>query len=184
LEAGQSETTWNATEASQMLFQELSSSLSASLQSDNRSWKEYCQIEEESRKFIRSLLPVVKIWFSVSLDERKEYPPLFLDSIQSVICLAKAGIPYFGLQKIGKCICDNARQFIAWDGALARRDGSGEEGSLNKGHAPSIFMDMVGVQMITPHMLRQALDSISKEGDWGARVASVCLGVLSSANAS
>ncbi len=176
LEAGQSETTWNATEASQMLFQELSSSLSASLQSDNRSWKEYCQIEEESRKFIRSLLPVVKIWFSVSLDERKEYPPLFLDSVRSVICLAKAGIPYFGLQKIGKCICDNARQFITWDGDLVRRD-SNEE---TKGRAPSIFMDMVGVHMITPHMLRQALDSISKGGDWGAEVASICQEKLNS----
>ena len=171
LEAGQSETTWNATDANQMLFQDLHSSLSASLQSDNRSWKEYCQIEEESRKFIRSLLPVVKIWLSFSLDERKEYPPLFLDSVQSVICLAKAGIPYFGLQKIGKCICDNARQFIAWDGALDRRGGNEE----TKGRAPSVFIDMVSVQMVTPHMLRQALDSISEEGDWEAEVASICL---------
>ena len=177
LEAGQSETTWNVTEANQMIFQDLSCSLSASLQSDNRSWKEYCQIEEESRKFIRSLLPVVKMWFSSSLDERKEYPPLFLDSIQSVICLAKAGIPFFGLQKIGKCICDNAQQLIAWDKALTRRDGNEE----TKGRATSVFMDMVSVQMVTPHMLRQALDSISEEGDWGAEVASVCQEKLKSA---
>jgi len=174
LESVRNEEFWDASEANQKLFQELSTSLSASLQPDVLPWKEYCQIEEEGRKFIRSLLPAVEMWFAFSLDDGKEYPPLFLDSIQSVIILAKAGVPYFGLKKIGQCICDNAQHFVAWDGALAGKDGS-EGGKLQpRGRAASILVEMVEVQIITPRMLRQALDTISESGEWGAEVVSLC----------
>lgn len=176
LESIQSEGVWHATEADRKLFEQLSGSLSASLQSDNRSWKEYCQIEEEGRKFIRSLLPVIELWFSLHLGDRREYPPLFFDSVLSAIALAKAGVPFFGLKKIGQHICDNVRQFVAWDDALAHKDGNNEEDPVHGGRASSILVEMVEVQMITPHMLRHALDSISEEGgDWGAEVASLCL---------
>ena len=165
---------WHATENDKKLFQELSTSLSKSLQSDDRPWKEYCQIEEEGRRFIRSLLPAIDFWFSFPLGDKEEYPPLFIDCIQSVVSLAKAGVPFFGLKKIGQSICSNARQFVAWDSVLAQKDNNKEKDPFHRGRAPSIFMEMVGVQMVTPHMLRQVLNSISEGGDWGAEIASIC----------
>ena len=176
LESIQSESILHATEADRKLFEQLSGSLSASLQSDNRSWKEYCQIEEEGRKFIRSLLPVIEFWFSLHLEDRREYPPFFLDSTLSAIALAKAGVPFFGLKKIGQSICDNVHKIVSWDDVLAHKDDNNEKdpAHTNRGRASSILLEMVEVQMITPHMLRQALDSISEGGDWGAEVASIC----------
>ena len=174
LESIHSESIWHATEADRKLFEQLSESLSASLQSDNRSWKEYCQIEEEGRKFIRSLLPVIELWFSLPLEDRREYPPFFLDSTQSTIALAKAGVPFFGLKKIGQSICDNAHQIVSWDDVLAHKDDHNEKDPVHKGRASFILVEMVEVQMITPHMLRQTLNSISEGGGWGAKVATIC----------
>ena len=174
LESIHSESIWHATEADRKLFEQLSGSLSASLQSDNRSWKEYCQIEEEGRKFIRSLLPVIELWFSLPLGDRREYPPFFLDSTQSAIALAKAGVPFFGLKKIGQSICDNAHQIVSWDDVLAHKDDNNDKDPAHRGRASSILLEMVEVQMITPHMLRQALNSISEGGGWGAEVATMC----------
>ena len=174
LESIQSESIWHATEADRKQFEQLSGSLSASLQSDNRSWKEYCQIEEEGRKFIRSLHPVIELWFALPLGAKRECPPLFLDSTQSAIALAKAGVPFFGLKKIGQSICDNAHQIVWWDDVLAHKDDNNEKDPVHRGRASGILVEMVEVQMITPRMLRQTLNSISEGGGWGAEVASIC----------
>lgn len=173
-ESIQSEGAWHATEADRELFEQLSGSLSASLQSDNRPWKEYCKIEEEGRKFIRDLLPVIELWFSLPLGDKREYPPLFFDSTQSAIALAKAGVPFFGLKKIGQSICDNAHQIVSWDDVLAHKDDHNDKDPVHKGRASFILVEMVEVQMITPHMLRQTLNSISEGGGWGAEIASIC----------
>ena len=107
-QVGRSEAPWTVSQSNQALFRGLSESFSTLIQSGSLPWNEYCLIEVDGRKFISALLNVLGTWFSAPSNERRGYPPLFLDAITISMGLARVGLPYYGLKRIGNCVCEHA----------------------------------------------------------------------------
>jgi len=164
-QVGRSEAPWTVSQSNQALFRGVSESFSAVTQPGNLPWNEYCLIEEDGRKFVTALLSVLRTWFSAPSNERRGYPPLFLDAITISIGLAKVGLPYYGLKRIGNVCCKHAHDLKAWN-EVSSCSGVGtgsddDKSSARRLVAPStILTGMLEVEMITPRELDVTLNSI------------------------